>query len=141
MTWLCGSTRPGTIVVPRASTITKPAAGPGSSSASVGRIQAIRPSATRTLIPVSRRADRPVARLAPRYRVRRPLGTWTEALGAGAAVPTAGKPTPDAGGGYASGSGPLTEPLGLVDAPFPPKAARNAAPEAAPVSRRKPRRS
>src|ERR1019366_2466748 len=141
MTGLCASTRPGTIVVPRASTITKPVAGPGASSASVGRIQAIRPSATRTLIPVSRRADRPVARLAPRYRVRRPLGPWTEALGAGAAVPSAGKPTPEGPGGEASGSGPLTETLGLVDAAFPPQAARNAATEAAAVSRRKPRRS
>src|SRR5438105_3303207 len=72
--WLCASTRPGTIAAPRASTTVRPSFGPGSSSASVGRIQAIRPSATRTLTCGSSRGERPLAKLASRNKVRRPVG-------------------------------------------------------------------
>ena len=47
----------------------------GSSSASVGRIQTIRSSTTRTLIPSCTRSLRPSARAASRYRVRRGRGS------------------------------------------------------------------
>ena len=147
--WLWASMRPGTIVLPRASTIARPAGGPGSSSASVGLIHTIRPCATRTLMPVSRRSDRPVAKLAPRYSVRRPLGAATESLGPsatafelGAAVASgAGEPVPNGPAGSASGSAALADGGGSGVAGASPRATRKAATEADAVSRRKSRRS
>src|SRR5215471_7013085 len=64
--WLWPSTRPGTIVVPPASTHSQPAG--RSPSSPVGRIQLILPPSARMLTPSRSRGDRPSAIAAPLYK-------------------------------------------------------------------------